>query len=95
MRKLTPEQARAIRRKHWPDEQWNDIIGSVVDEVFGMAEVDEGTLNPQRLNSANRTRWLCERTMRSDKRIGEMAEQQQMMMEKLDALIKLAGQQAA
>ena len=69
---LTLEETSVIRRKHWPDEQWSDIISSVVDEVFGTAEMDEGTTNPLRLNSSNRTRWLCEHTMRSDKRIDEI-----------------------
>jgi septal ring factor EnvC (AmiA/AmiB activator) len=71
----------------------------VVDEVFGTAEVDEGIMNPLRLNSMNRTRWLCERTMRSDKRMDEIetkvdemggqqqtiVEQQQVLMQKIDA----------
>ena len=73
----------------------------MVDEVFGTAEVDEGTMDPTRLNSANRTRWLCERTMRSDKRmdevdlkvdtieakVDEMMAQHKATMEKLDALL--------
>lgn len=97
----TVEQARTIRRKLWLDQQWRGLIGSVVDEVFGTAEVDEGTMDPTRLNSANRTRWLCERTMRSDKRmdevdlkvdtieakVDEMMAQHKATMEKLDALL--------
>ena len=69
---LSPEQVRRIRRVHWSDQQWSALISSVVDEIFGTAEVDEGTMNPVHLNSANRTRWLCERTMRSDKRMDEI-----------------------
>ena len=66
----------------------------MVDEVFGgKAGVDEGTMNPTRLNSANKTSWLCERTMRSDKRMDEidskmaaMAEQQQTIVEQQQAM---------
>ena len=29
-------------------------------------------MNPTRLNSVNRMRWLCERTMRADKRMDEI-----------------------
>ena len=75
--RLTPPQARAIRQKQWPDQQWEGLISKVVDEVFGTAaEAEEGTMSPLHLNSINRTRWLCERTMRSDKRIDQIAAQQ-------------------
>jgi hypothetical protein len=57
----------------------------VVDEVFGTAEVDEGTVNPTHLNLANRTRWLCEQTMRSNKRINEIVEQQKEMKAEIQA----------
>ena len=80
-------QAHTIRERHWPNQQWNELVSSIVGEVFGTAETDEGTMNPLHLNSANRTRWLCEHTMRSDKHIGEIVLQQQKMMDKLDALI--------
>ena len=84
---LTLERARAIRHKHWPDHQWGGLINSVVDEVFGTAEMDEldeGTMNPRHLNAANRMRWLCEQTMRSNKRIDDIIEQQKAMMQKMD-----------
>ena len=57
----------------------------MVDEVFGTAEVDEGTVNPTHLNLANRTRWLCEQTMRSNKRINEIVEQQKEMKAEIQA----------
>jgi hypothetical protein len=81
---LTHEQASEVRRKHWPNQQWSDLISSVVDEVFGTMDADEGSTNPLRLNSANRTRWLCEQTMRSNKRIDDIIEQQKAMMQKMD-----------
>ena len=91
---MTIEKARVTRRKHWPDKQWSDLISSVVDEVFGTANVDETAMNPIRLNSANRTRWLCEHTMLSDKRMGEidtkvdeMGEQQCTIEAKVDAMM--------
>lgn len=43
-----------------------------MDEVFGSVEVDDGIVNPIHLNSVKRTRWLCEQTMRSNKRMDEM-----------------------
>eukprot|EP01046_Picozoa_sp_COSAG06_P012653 COSAG06_NODE_749_length_12615_cov_35.521333_12_plen_109_part_00 len=97
---MTLEQARAIRREHWPDQQWNDLIGSVVLEIFGAAEVEEGTMNPTRLNSVNRMRWLCERTMRTDKRMDEidtkmdeMAEHQKAMQAEIQANQELIMEQ--
>ena len=83
---LTLEQASTIRHKHWPDEQWSDLISSVVAEVFGTAEMDEGTTNPLRLNSSNRTRWLCEHTMRSNKRIDEIDTRMGVIEAKVDQI---------
>jgi hypothetical protein len=62
---ISAADANALRRKHWPDKDWADLIGAVVGEVFSTAEVDDGTANPLRLNSEGRMRWLCERTLQS------------------------------
>lgn len=84
----TLEQARTIRRGYWSEEQWKNLITSVVDDTFGTAERDEATdvasMNPTRLNSANRTRWLCDQMVRSNKRMDEMAEQQEAVEAKVD-----------
>ena len=60
----------------------------MVDDTFGTAERDEATdvasMNPTRLNSANRTRWLCDQMVRSNKRMDEMAEQQEAVEAKVD-----------
>jgi outer membrane murein-binding lipoprotein Lpp len=64
-RSVSAADADALRRKHWPDKDWADLISAVVGEVFSTAEVDDGTANPLRLNSEGRMRWLCERTLQS------------------------------
>ena len=87
---LTTEQARTLRRKHWPDQLWDGLIASVVDDVFSTGEVDKGTMHRAHLNSANRMRWLCERTMRSDMRMGEISEQQKGLKAKVEEVM---GQQ--
>ena len=63
---MTPEDCRSLRQKHWlDDEKWAELIRSVVSEVFSTAEVEDGTVNPLRLNSEGRMRWLCERSLQS------------------------------
>ena len=65
---------------------WSNLISTVVGEVFGDAEMDEGNMNPIRLNSANRTRWLCDRTMRSDKRMDTIEAKVDTNQTKVDAI---------
>jgi hypothetical protein len=84
-RSVSAADADALRRKHWPDKDWADLISAVVGEVFSTAEVDDGTANPLRLNSDGRMRWLCERTLQSGRNDGELKQtvaQQEDKMEK-------------
>lgn len=52
-------------------------------------------MNPLRLNTVNLTRWLCERTMQSDKRMDEIVAQQEETEAKVDEIaIQLAEMRA-
>lgn len=82
---MTPKDSRRLRHKHWPDdEKWDELIGDVVSEVFSTAEVEDGTVNPLRLNTEGRTRWLCERSLQSTRIEAETKEE----VAKIDGAMK-------
>ena len=64
-------------------------------EVFSTAEVEDGTVNPLRLNSEGRTRWLCERSLQSARVEAETKAEVAKVDAKVDQLTEMARMDGA
>lgn len=76
---MEPQKAHDVTKKYWSNREWDALLGSIVSDICAVAE--EGTSNPLHLNAPNRSLWLCERAMRSEKRIAELAKRQEEIAE--------------
>jgi hypothetical protein len=99
-----------VLRAHWSAEEWAELIGGAMSQIFATAEVDDSTTNPLRLNSQGRMRWLCDRTMQLNGKVDtmdralngkvdtmerELTELKKTMNTKLDAVTELLKQMEA